>query len=126
MKNFYKNVTYKGIEYKVENSPYINIQNNIEEIHHDLYIYEKCEDGECKFVDGTYKEIFKWKDYLEEFNKRIFITAQNKNDLCEKLYITLIKELFKKYEEYLETEQMEQLRLEELENWKGVINEQSK
>lgn len=101
MKNFYKNVTYKGIEYKVENSPYINIQNNIEEIHHDLYIYEKCEDGECKFVDGTYKEIFKWKDYLEEFNKRIFITAKNKNDL--------------------ETERMEQLRLEELENWNGVI-----
>lgn len=38
MKKFYKNVIYKGIEYKVENSPYINIQNNIEEIHHDLYI----------------------------------------------------------------------------------------
>ena len=113
MKKFYKNVTYKGIEYKVENSPYINIQNNIEEIHHDLYIYEKCEDGEYKFVDGTYKEIFKWKDYLEEFNKYIFITGRDKNDLCEKLYITLIKELFKKYEEYLETKRMEQLRLEE-------------
>ena len=80
-------------------------------------IYKKCE-------NDTHEKVCEWIDYKKEFDNYIASTCrpgEKRLDIYEKLYITLIKEAFKRYEEYLESERMKQARLEELENWDGVI-----
>ena len=114
MREFEKNVIYKGEQYRVENVYYEPVSRPG---YFNLYIYKKCE-------DDIFRNVFEWKDYEKEFNNYINSTnrlCEKRLDIYEKLYITLIKDAFKRYEDLLETERMEQTRLEELDDWDGVI-----
>ena len=114
MTEFIKEVTYKGEQYRVEN---VYCEPVTKPGYFILYIYKKCE-------NDTHEKVCEWIDYKKEFDNYIASTCrpgEKRLDIYEKLYITLIKEAFKRYEEYLESERMKQARLEELENWDGVI-----
>lgn len=114
MTEFIKEVTYKGEEYKIEN---FYCEPVSRPGYYNLYIYKKCE-------NDTYEKVCEWIDYEEEFYNSLYSPnklCQKRLDIYEQLYITLIKEAFRRYEELLEKERMEQARLEELENWDGVI-----
>lgn len=115
MNEFKKDIIYKGEQYRVEN---ICCEPVTRPGYFILYIYKKCE-------NNTYEKVCEWIDYEEEFYNSLSSTSrfcEKRLDIHEQLYITLIKEAFKKYEQYLETERMEKARLEELENWDGIIS----
>lgn len=114
MTEFKKDIIYKGEEYKVEN---VCCDLVTRPGYYNLYIYKKDN-------NGTFKKVCTWTNYKKEFDNYIDSTCkpdEKRFDIYDKLYITLIKEAFRRYEEYLETERMKQSRLEELENWDGVI-----
>ena len=114
MREFEKNVIYKGEQYRVKNVYYEPVSRPG---YFNLYIYKKDD-------NGSFKKVCEWIDYKKEFDNYIASTCrpgEKRLDIFEKLYITLIKEAFKRYEDLLETERMEQIRLEELDDWDGVI-----
>lgn len=114
MTEFIKEVTYKGEQYRVEN---VYCEPVTKPGYFNLHIYKKCE-------NDTYEKVCEWINYKKEFYNSLYSPnklCQKRLDIYEQLYITLIKEAFRRYEELLETERMEQARLEKLENWDGVI-----
>ena len=115
MTEFKKDIIYKGEEYKVENV-YCDLVT--QPGYYNLYIYKKDD-------NGSFKKVCTWTNYKKEFDNYIDSTCrpgEKRLDIYEQLYITLIKEAFKRYEKLLEKEHMEQTRLNELENWDGVIS----
>lgn len=114
MTEFKKDIIYKGEQYRVEN---VYCNPVTQPGYFNLYIYKKDD-------NGSFKKVCEWIDYKKEFDNYIASTCrpgEKRLDIYEQLYITLIKEAFGRYEELLEIERMKQSRLEELENWDGVI-----
>ena len=114
MNEFKKDIIYKGEQYRVEN---IYCEPVTSPGYYNLYIYKKCE-------NDTYEKVCTWTNYKKEFDNYIDSTCrpgEKRLDIYEKFYIILIKEAFKRYEKCVELERMKQSRLEELENWDGVI-----
>ena len=109
MKSFIKTITYNDEEYVVVN-------------------YHRPDD-ETTYILEIYKTGINGKNYVKVWtivgSEKIAMFANNPNNFVdiheEDYYINLIKYVFKDYIKYVIKENIEERRLEELDNWDGII-----